>query len=274
MGVRIHSGGVVMSDILFGLPAHEYFAAPRINCSGLKIINKSPMHYRASLEQTREETKAMQIGSAVHCAILEKKEFNQRYTTLPEGLDRRTKEGKAIFAEIEASGKIVLSHNDHEDVVNMALSVRNHETASRLIWQGQPEVTVFTEVDDIPAKCRLDWYRPGIIVDVKTTDDASPVGFARSCANYGYHLQAAWYMDCCAAANVPADNFIFLVVEKTAPYAVALYELDLASLEVGRTQYQHALNIYKHCLATDTWPGYSDNIMPLQLPAWAMREIA
>ena len=262
-----------MSDILYGLPAEQYFAADRINNSSLKLINKSPLHYQASTEQDREETKAMLIGSAVHTAVLEPSTLLDRYIVAPQA-DRRTKSGKAIWSDLEASGKIVLSQTDFEMIDAIQSAVFAHENAFKLLAKGHPEISLFTEIDGVPAKARMDWYRPGIILDLKTTEDASPSGFARSCATYGYAQQAAWYLDCAEASGLEAHTFIFLVVEKSAPYAVALYELTPESLEFGRAQYQRALNLYKQCKKDDDWPGYSSQIEQLSLPAWAMREAA
>lgn len=263
-----------MSEIIYGLPAAEYHARPEINCSGLKLINRSPMHYRSRLDQPSEETKAMTIGSAVHTATLEPHLFDQQYVAMPEGIDKRTKEGKAAFAALEQSGKIILSADDYRDVCRIAISVQDHETASLFLKEGHAEVSIFTEIEDIPAKCRIDWLRTSVICDLKSTDDASPNGFARSCANYGYDMQCAWYLDCADAAGLSIDAFVFIVVEKSAPYAVALYELDAASIEVGRAKYQRALSLYRHCKMVGEWPGYSPEIISIQLPKWALMEAA
>ena len=261
------------NEVIYGMPAEQYFAADRINNSSLKLINKSPLHYQSSIEQTREETKAMLIGSAVHCAVLESDDLHDRYVIAPKA-DKRTNAGKAIWTELEQSGKIVLSQDDFVMIDSIQASVFANDTALKLLGKGKPEVTVFTEINDVPAKSRMDWYRTGIIVDLKTTEDASPAGFARSCATYGYAQQAAWYLDRAEAAGLEAHTFIFLVVEKSAPYAVAIYELTPESLEFGRAQYMRALNRYKECKRLDDWPGYSEQIEQLSLPAWALREAA
>ena len=256
------------------LPASEYHAYPSLNNSGIKQLLKSPAHYQAYLAEPHEQTKAMLIGSATHSAVLEPHLFEAEYIAMPDGIDRRTKEGKAAYAELEASGKTILYADDYENVLQISKAVRTHDTAGRLLGMGEAEVSIFTEIDGVPAKCRADWLRQRCIVDVKTTDDASPEGFARSIAKYGYDIQAAWYLDCCAAAGIEAYTFVFVAVEKSAPYAVGIYELDYASLEVGRSKYQRALSLWKHCTATDEWPGYSPEIITLSLPAWAMKEAA
>ena len=262
--------------IFNNLPSAEYFAAKRLNNSGIKQLLRSPMHYKNSLEAPRLETKALTIGSAVHCAILEPNRFDVDYTFAPENLDKRTKAGKAAWDELESSEKTVLSFNDYTDVLSISHAVKEHPTAKKLIKNGHAEVTIFSEIDDVLTKSRMDYYLPNanVIIDLKTTDDASPSAFARSVASYGYDIQAAWYIDNAQALDIYIETFVFIVVEKTSPHAVALYELDPASIEVGRSKYQHALHLYKHCLATGEWPGYSENIQTLSLPAWAMREAA
>jgi len=263
-----------MTDIINNLPQDDYFAHPGINCSGLKQILRSPMHYKASLEQPFKETNAMQIGSAVHCAILEPNRFYFDYTIAPAGLDKRTKEGKSQWADLVASGKIILSSDEAASISDMAEAVKAHPTASRLLAQGSAEVSVFTEIDGIPAKARIDWLIPGsAIVDLKTTDDASPEGFARSVAKYGYDMQAAWYLDCAEQAELGVgDNFIFIAVEKSPPYAIGIYALDAASVQVGRAKCRKALNMYRYCTEYNDWFGYSPDLITLSLPRWALNE--
>jgi hypothetical protein len=263
-----------LTGIAYGLPFEEYRKAEGINCSGLKRILQSPLHYKSELEQQREETKSMMIGTAVHCAILEPHLFESQYGFMPEGLDKRTKEGKSAFAELEQSGKIILSYEDYREVCRIAISVQDHDTAGKLFSSGHPEVSVFAEIDNIKAKVRMDWLR-NIIVDLKTTDDASPEGFARSIAKFSYDMQAAWYLDCANAAGIDVNTFLFVAVEKSAPYAIGIYELDHESIEIGRAKCRKALNLYRYCKENNDWFGYSPDIITLSLPRWAkMKEDA
>lgn len=134
-------------------------------------------------------------------------------------------------------------------------------------------------------RCRPDWWRSdGIVVDLKTTTDASPEGFARSLIDWRYHVQAPFYLDGCRLAleqadgttmDVPApSHFIFVAVENKAPHAVAVYKLDLQSMELGRIEYARGLDTYAECVRTDTWPGYGDKMQPLSVPEWYLRRSA
>jgi hypothetical protein len=81
-------------------------------------------------------------------------------------------------------------------------------------------------------KCRPDWHSADgkIIVDVKTTEDASPGKFLRSSVlGWRYHVQAAFYMQGLPTAEV----FLFVVVEKKPPFAVAVYSLPQKLIDRG-----------------------------------------
>jgi hypothetical protein len=260
------------NGIYKNLPADSYFAEDRINCSGLKLIARTPAHFKYYKEHLNEKppTPSMILGTAVHCAVLEPDTFKDRYAIAPQ-CDKRTKEGKAIWVNLEAEKKIILSASDYEAVEGMAQSVLTHETASKLLEKGDPEVTIYTDIEGIPAKARLDWYRNGIILDLKTTQAADPDSFSKSCANYGYAMQASFYMDCCQAIGLECHTFIFITVESNSPHLVAIYEFDELSLDYGRDHYRSSLNRYRECLALDDWPGFPQGIETISLPAWTLK---
>ncbi len=257
--------------IRYDLSNAEYHAHSAISKSGLDRIDQSPAHYKSWLTEPRKETPALVFGSAAHCWILETDEVLHRYVIAPQGIDRRTKDGKAQLAELEASGKTIISAEDAETLKNMMVSVLAHPVANELLDDGIAESSVFAELLGVSVKCRPDWLHDNsVIVDLKTTDNAGPNAFAKSCATYRYHCQASFYSDICREAGIDVKAFVFIAVEKAPPYAVSVYELDADSIEVGRTLYQRNLETYRRCLETDHWPAYSDAIETLRLPLWAM----
>ena len=109
------------------------------------------------------------------------------------------------------------------------------------------------------------------MVDLKTTEDASPAGFSKSCAKYRYHVQAASYSE--GYRQITGEYvkaFVFVAQEKTPPYAVATYTLSAESLLEGEIQYNKNLATYTECMLKEKWPAYSDDIEELSLPGWAM----
>ena len=170
--------------------------------------------------------------------------------------------------------RIVLSQEHWDQLMAMRDAVMNHPAARALLTAkpGVAEHSVYW-IDPVTGelcRCRPDYWRiDDIIVDVKTTDDASPEGFAKSIANWRYDVQDPFYRDGIKlATGREIRGFVFLAVEKKAPYAVGVYVLDPESIELGRLQYRADLNRYAECKAANQWPGYGDKIQTISLPKW------
>ena len=264
----------------YNLPNAEYHAHDFISKSGLDRIDQSPAHYQAWLSEPRITTPALTFGSACHNYVLERETFDDRYVVAPSGIDRRTKAGKEVWEAFtsEAAGREIISADDMDKLVAMRASIIEHPVAEELLdpGSGRAEVSVFGELENVAVKCRPDWLRDdGIVVDLKTTDNAGPGAFTRSVAKYRYHVQASLYSDLLqAVTGEPVKAFVFIAVEKNPPFAVSVYELDAESLEVGRAAYQRNLDTYRRCLEANHWPAYSDAIETLTLPRWAFAESA
>lgn len=172
------------------------------------------------------------------------------------------------------AGRIVLEDATWQTLMAMRDSVMAHPVANALLT-GKPGVAEHSiywidEQTGELCRCRPDWWREDdIFVDVKTTNDASPEGFAKSIVNWRYDVQDPFYRDGFrAATGRDLRAFIFLAVEKKAPYAVGVYVMDAESIALGRAQYRADLQRYAECKAADQWPGYGDKIQTISLPAW------
>lgn len=268
-----------------GVSFEQYRAIAAANKSGLEWLAQSPLHYWANcLDPKREPdepTAAMKLGSAIHCAVLEPKEFAARYAKAP-ACDRRTKAGKEIYEAFlaEAGAREILSADDFETCEKIAVAVRRNISAEAILEAGSAEVTLVWQdkIEGVLCKARLDWLAPGVIFDLKSTQLAAPVDFAKQVANLNYHVQAAFYIDGLETLTGEQATFVFGAIEKAAPYAFGSYYLDPASLDAGRKLYRQWLAKYAECLRTKKWPGYREEIVELSLPPWALkgapREIA
>jgi hypothetical protein len=257
----------------------DYHAHAAISKSHLDQVAKSPLHYWARyLDPNRvvpEPTPAMAIGSAVHTHVLELDQWDARYVSAPDGIDRRTKAGKAEWEAFTAAatGRTVLPKADADLVMRMAQSVFSHPAAAMLLaLPGKAETTqMWTDAaTGLECKCRPDWLTDDgrLLVDLKTTEDASR-GFAKSIAQWRYHVQASWYLDGIEqATGTRPEQFLFLCVEKKAPYAVAVYAADAEMIAAGAKAAARDLNVLATCKAAGAWPGYSDQIEAISLPPW------
>jgi exodeoxyribonuclease VIII len=179
----------------------------------------------------------------------------------------------------------VLEPEQWDQLMNMRDAVHAHPIALALLTgkPGVAERSVYwvDEATGELCRCRPDfWREDDIVVDLKTTEDASAEGFSKSIANWSYDTQDAFYRDGCAAVGRPLRAFVFLAVEKSArvvegqPLGVAVYQLDEAGRELGRAKYRQDLATYAECKRTNKWPCYSDKLETISLPAWHMNRNA
>ncbi len=252
----------------------EYHASPAISKSGLDLIRKAPALYRWRQANPTEQTPAMRLGTLTHTVVLEPQLFRESATVHPEGIDRRTSAGKLAWAEFEvqAEGKEIVTTEEMSKLCQIQQAVHNHPAAAKAL-AGSPiiEQSIFWDADGIACRCRPDAAtEKGVIVDLKTTRDASPEGFAKSIAQYRYHVQAAFYSDGYKAAFGEAPRgFVFIAVETEPPYLVAVYVASETMTSRGRIEYQTDLDTFRRCQDADTWPGYSDAPLTIDLPKWA-----
>lgn len=243
----------------------------------LDRVLRSPAHYKAWVDGAKDEddSDALAFGKAFHCALLEPERFAVDYVVEPDFGDCRRKEPKAkrdAWRE-EHKGAIWLASEDASAIDGMIASARRHPRLCKLLEGGRSEVTARwrDEETGIDCKARGDYLTEGqrVLLDVKSALDASHDAFARAAANYGYHRQQAFYADGFAAAGCPIESFLFVAIEKKAPFALAVYDLDDADVIKGRLAIRRALNVLADCIEAGRFDAYPEEIQPLRLPVWA-----
>ena len=260
--------------MFFDIPAADYRQRPGINISSLKAMAISPAHYYAEvMRPPTEPTEAQVIGTITHSAILE--EDFSGFNVRPLGLNFTTKEGKAW--RDANSDKPIISQEQAGHITGMLESVKKHKLATKLLrGQGNNEVSGWAThgPTGLLLKGRADRIITDdsgntVIVDLKTTgySDGSVDGFTKQIADWSYHRQAAHYLDIFGATF-----FVFLVVEKLPPYAVACYCVDGPDLDFGRFQNLRDLRAVATCRESGEWPAYGNELVNLRLPHWAKKE--
>lgn len=275
---RIPDAGLVL-----GLSNADYHALPSVSSSMLKTILRSPAHYRAAyLEDAprKEPSASMILGSLTHTMFLEPEQYGSEYIVAPD-CDRRTKEGKAVYSAFQdaADGLTIITAEQLQTAQAMANALCGH-IIHEAMTGGHAEASIFWTDDNTGLACRIrpDYHIPpcdtwpsGLIIDVKTTDDARPEAFARTCVNFGYDLSAAMYCDGFQQhyGTTEPPLFLLLVVERDAPHAVACYECSPEMLDKGNEKYRKAMQLLADSTASGEWPAYDEGIQLLNLPKWA-----
>lgn len=245
---------------------NEYRAFPALNQSAAKKLLVSPAHYQAYVNAPQEETKALRFGTFVHAAILEPHTLDDLYATAPD-VDKRTKEGKAAWAEFATAneGKTILDAEEsalgHLVASHAKMALKHHKVAF-----GLTEAMYHVDYNGVPLKAALDGVCGDYIWDIKTTDDASPAGMLKSIRNYRYNLQAYWYRLVyeLATGHRPL-GFRFLFVEKEPPFATAVCEVGPELMSWAVADFEKALTLYRECTASGVWPAYPDDIQVIDV---------
>lgn len=271
-------GKAFLPDLNIDLYHHP--ECPGWSNTALGQINKTPANLKAYKSKKSDPKDWGDVGNAVHTGLLEPDFFAKKYTSLPETVIRdgvemkcnfATKEGKAFAAQAEAEGKIIVNHSDWADILGMIAAVKAHPEANQLITEGEGivEGSMFWTDPDTKLLCktRPDRIRKdGIVVELKTTKDASEKGFRYALEDFRYHVQGSFQMDGSREClGLDPKYFVVIAVEKTLPYNVAVYAIAARAISFGRGLYKQNLAAIKHCEETNTWPGYPTGINTLDL---------
>ena len=260
----------------------EYRESTGISRSELWRLNPAaggnPEKFMWQKENPQAPTQAMVFGTLVHLALLEPERFVYEFTFAPE-VDRRTKDGKAAWEEVERNRgeRVIVTKTDWAAANLMVSEVMKYPACKRLL-DGEHEVAL-RWVDDVPGeecKIRADAIvhvgGTPIIVDYKTTTDASTDEFAKKAVNMGYDFQAGMYCEGFEKATGKRPRFVFIVQEKNEPYSVNVLEADEEFVQRGKDIFRELISIYHECKMSGNWWGYMGpdrSIGRLSLPVWA-----
>lgn len=272
-----------MNSIDYTMDNAEYRAIDAASYSMLKLLKRSPAEALASVKSPMEQTNAMLLGSILHQVVLEPQN-ESFWIVAPEGMDFRSNAGKE-WKKANA-GRPIITADESAEITGMRDAIKANATAAELLAIGSAEVSCFSSVQTdsgiVPVKCRIDFVpqKCRYLVDVKTTDDASQESFQKTAIAYGYHIQAAFYLDMWnAISGDPRESFVFIAVEKEAKqwdgsklvHGCQCFEVGEDLLTMGRKELSGLLEIYGKCRTTGIWPGYAGGLQPLELPGWLKR---
>ncbi|EDQ2390392.1 exonuclease VIII [Salmonella enterica subsp. enterica] len=267
----------IQPGIYFGVTNEAYHAGPGVSKSQLDDIAVCPAFYqwRKSAPVDTEKTKALDMGTALHCRLLEPDEFKKRFIIAPE-FNRRTTAGKeeekAFLESCENSGKTVMTSEEGRKLELMYGSVMAHPGCRALLEaEGKTESSIYWTDTETGELCRI---RPDkfltnspLILDVKKVADMSR--FARHVEEFRYHVQAVMYCEGWKAYSGETPRFAFLAVSESidcGKYPVHLYILEDEHHDIGYSLFRRDLNTYHKCKSSNKW-GWGFEI--IERPYWA-----
>jgi len=245
-----------------------------LSSTNIRTFKKNRKQFNYSLTHDLvKQTKSMADGTAVHAFFLEKDKFHRDFAVKPQDLRLNTKAGKEWAQEHQS--KIIIDSELGNNLYEMEKSFM--DSPAKLIYdiKGQTELSYFwDDLGTIKGKCRPDWLSDdsSIVVDIKTTTDASPRGFQKSISTWGYHLQLGWYLRGLRKLGLLAEQFIFIAIEKTPPFCVGVYRADQDMINFAMKELDQLMPEIQTAMVCKEFPDYTPEIMSLGLPPWMIEK--
>ena len=246
--------GLVMTT-----PAHVFARAKRLN----------------PLALSSEKKAVFDVGTAAHELFLQG--IDNVYVV--EADDFRTKAAQQQRDEAYALGRTPLLAKQFENVRLMVEAAHRALPAigiMNLHAQGKSEETFVWEEDGAWCRVRTDWRANdnSLVLDYKTTECAAPEKWSTKIAEYGYDIQEHFYSRGVAEAlhlkQVP--RFLFMVQETTAPFLVSFVALPPMFQAMGEGKTNRGLEVWRECLSSGIWPGYSQDVVYVDPRPWALAD--
>lgn len=267
--------------IYYDISNEDYHAGDGVSKSQLDLVALSPalLQWQKMAPVDEEKTKALDMGTALHCLLLEPDEFDKRFIVAPS-FNRRTNQGKAdedaFLRDVEGMGMTVMEAEQGRKLKLMRDSVMAHSSARWMLEQeGFCEASHYWIDPETGELCRI---RPDkrlknhpYILDVKKVADMDR--FSRHIEEFRYHVQNAMYQEGALHTTGEPHGFVFIAVSETIDcgrYPVRVFELDPEDVETGGRLFHRDLNTYHKCRNSGEWGG----VEMISRPSWARKQDA
>jgi hypothetical protein len=253
-----------------------------IDKSGLDKIDSSPLDYwYAYLRDNHEPyfpSKETTFDIAFRCAVLEPEEFAKTYVKIPK-LNLRTNLGKAELERITEStsvaGHIIITEDDYNDVMAMKSELEKHPLFKDIFSKGYPNKQLDFEEENsgVLVNFKPHWISASepLIVSLSSTKDATTDNVAKDMWLLKQHKKSALQIDGMRSITDVNHAFLFVVVERNAPYKINMFYPDEQAMALGMETYKKNCAIFKECVSSGKWPGLSPEITAINLPNWAYK---
>ncbi len=260
---------------------HETKKRFPISLSKSSITKAIDSLYRYRHAAPVETSKAMAFGSLVDTMLLTPELFDAQYVRVDKKPDGRTKEGKALLAEIKAQGKQPFCEAEARTelmAVKHAQELLDHEigdeyTPQVAMWVMTPasgsygvEMVISGMVDMLPHNPEEEG-----IWDLKTT--SVKVGnmalLCKHMSDFYYGIQAAMYIDLFRECGGECkEQFSFLFVESSLPCCTRVVTMVAEDIDRYRSVYLGLLAEIAEAHRLDSWGSHIHEPEVYTAPRW------
>ena len=229
-----------MDNDIFKSDEAYYSDRSYLSNSSLKMLRESPTKFdlwRRGLWQ-QPDSPVFELGKAVHSLVLE---GIDNAVTFDGRRDMRTEKYQMFLQENQ--GKFILSQSDYNDYLGMCERLQNNKDVRELINDGIAESPITGEIFGHKFKAKADYlvcnFSDDYIVDLKTYGKSLDE-FAKSSRWMLYNQQAALYTQLFGI-----QRFVFVVVEKSWPYEVGVFECTSDFIDSGMRELSKSIELYE-----------------------------
>lgn len=183
----------------------------------------------------------------------------------------------STICQREAGDRAIIAAADYEAMLRCAESVTSHPLwADLTAGETYAELSVLAEVEGQLVRARPDLVvidgGRATVIDLKTTRDASPLGWRQAVERYGSHYQLTLQRLALEAHGILVDRVVWVAVETSEPYACAVHALDTYSSERAEGDVRHIIRELGRARDPLAWRGYPDHIHELHMRPWSFME--
>ena len=264
--------------MIVNVTAAEYHARKAISMTLIKRAIAGAPVLRSFLagDDTPAPCSVAHEGTTIHALVLNPDEFDDEIAICPEyNLKRKAdREDLERFAEINA-GRAIVRPSQLERCKRAADAVRSHPYVRDLLEapSAMRETSMFwTDDAGRDRKSRVDLYVDGLVIDLKTCDDASPATWSRKLFADLVDVQLTGYGDAFVSHGLPFDAGAEVVaVErgKAGRYGVAIHRITASDIEAARDDIRRGLEVLDNL--PDVAIGYAAQPYTHTRPKWIRR---
>jgi hypothetical protein len=246
-----------------GTSNHDHHRGLFKDCIGSSFVktfaDRSAAHAHETIVNPSDPTPTLTIGSAFHSLVAGATD-EVRVVDKPK--------------TAQQDGEIYQIHTStYNSIMAMIDAMTHHPIAKKLMPIPDKEVTgIWHDVNNrLWCKIRPDAidHERRIIVDWKSTADASYDAFNKDIAKFGYHVSAAWYKWGVKELTGHDYAFVAVAVEKSPPYGINCFNISGLAIKRAWTKIGECLGDMADAVQDDKWPNYPIRLWEADPPGWA-----
>ncbi len=242
------------------VPFEIYKDLDALNSSKIRKALKSMLVYKrymASLEQEEKPSYALEFGKAFAALC----EDSGACENIIKAGPTKTEFTIAWMKEIEENpDNIYVKEKDIPMLKAMIQGMKEHPYVKRFTYDAFNELTVIWVCEHTKQLCkaRIDIFKDGDCIDIKTTADIRPHKFKWQIIDFRYDVQVCFYADGLRANGVRVNSAMNFFIEKQAMFADVVAKCyNEEQMNECQGEYVEAIKRIIEAEKTGVYPGYA-----------------